>query len=405
MPCLRVMNRAQWRIFSGGPMIKKILFLPVIALVASCNAMEFKRMAVVCKPIASVWTQPQEDKLNPGQKLPLMGCLHIPHYDNQLLYGQPVIIDKEVVIIEEKEGEKKECVWYQVRSLDDPEWKKDPNNPKAGKWDYCSGWVRKDPLKEVEKLTKQDLVVSAMWTLIKTSEKETLRLPMGSVLKLIEKKGSVCKVALCDGSEGFVAAADVYKIETEFSDKVETVRSYICAKARAFLGAPYCWGGRSPYDETETYRICSPDCSGLNSLIFRSRGLIIPRNSHDQFLASISVNPKDILPGDFVFLQPPYNPETKKGGRVNHVMIYMGSWDGNEWIIETTGHDNLAFEDRKVRLVAISDKFGMASLKTCKNGQLMERFEGGKKVSQQFELYVGTFCNAHKLQQLRDAWF
>jgi cell wall-associated NlpC family hydrolase len=93
------------------------------------------------------------------------------------------------------------------------------------------------------------------------------------------------------------------------------------------IGAPYCWGGRSPYTPDMSKRSLSCDCSGLVNIIYRSWGLELPRNAHTMWLCSTKINyGVDLEPGDLIFFARPDNPE-----RVIHVLIYAG----NETVIES----------------------------------------------------------------------
>lgn len=86
--------------------------------------------------------------------------------------------------------------------------------------------------------------------------------------------------------------------------------SEILAKAQSMSGTRYRWGAMSR---------SATDCSGFTSQVFRSQGYKIPRTSSEQSTAGIAVHAKDLKPGDLVFFH------TRRGARVTHVGIYMGS--------------------------------------------------------------------------------
>ena len=63
------------------------------------------------------------------------------------------------------------------------------------------------------------------------------------------------------------------------------------SEARAYLGAPYEWGGM-----TET----GIDCSGLVHMAFRRAGVKVPRDAHQQESAGREVKAADLRPGDLI---------------------------------------------------------------------------------------------------------
>lgn len=80
-------------------------------------------------------------------------------------------------------------------------------------------------------------------------------------------------------------------------------------KAKQYLGMPYFWGGMHPST--------SFDCSGLIQWSYGQEGIAIPRTAAQQFLASVKIDVKDVLPGDLVFFS--------YGKGIQHVGIYVGN--------------------------------------------------------------------------------
>jgi len=89
------------------------------------------------------------------------------------------------------------------------------------------------------------------------------------------------------------------------------LRGQIVQTAHTFMGVPYRWGGESP-DE-------GFDCSGLAMAVYRLNGLDLPRTSEEQFNEGTVIPRRSLSVGDLVFFK------TKRGARVSHVGIYIGS--------------------------------------------------------------------------------
>jgi cell wall-associated NlpC family hydrolase len=88
--------------------------------------------------------------------------------------------------------------------------------------------------------------------------------------------------------------------------KCQPTRSGIIKIAMQFIGAPYAWGGKSPYGF---------DCSGFVQTIFHAVGIKLPRDAADQaeFLKQEAVDYSTVQPGDLLFF--------KVGESIDHVAI------------------------------------------------------------------------------------
>src|SRR5205823_11360540 len=74
--------------------------------------------------------------------------------------------------------------------------------------------------------------------------------------------------------------------------------------ARRFLGAPYQWGGVTPW---------GVDCSGLVQTTFAARGLVLPRDSAQQATAGDEVATAALGAGDLLFFRG------ESGNGITHV--------------------------------------------------------------------------------------
>lgn len=139
----------------------------------------------------------------------------------------------------------------------------------------------------------------------------------GEELEVIEEMDGWVKV-LYDGQETYVSAEFVSvgrnlktalnMSEFLYGEGVSDVRVDLCEYAKQFLGNPYVWGGTSLTN--------GADCSGYVLSIFAKYGISLPHSSRAQANMGIKISMSEARPGDLVFYS--------KGGRINHVAIYIG---------------------------------------------------------------------------------
>ena len=94
----------------------------------------------------------------------------------------------------------------------------------------------------------------------------------------------------------------------------------VLAAARAYLGAPYEWGGL-----TER----GIDCSGLVHMAYRRVGRLVPRDAHQQEAAATEIDGADARPGDLVCFGDP--------GEAHHIAF----WLGDDRILHATAREGV----------------------------------------------------------------
>lgn len=131
------------------------------------------------------------------------------------------------------------------------------------------------------------------------------------------------KIRLLDESDAWIRVEEVWTEPEKMSlERTPSAwRARVVETARAFLGDPYYWGGRSAYDpEAVGTPHRGVDCSGLIGLAFQAAGAVIPRDAHEQWMNARKISRQELQPADLIFLSDPNSPE-----RISHVLLYAGN--------------------------------------------------------------------------------
>ena len=137
---------------------------------------------------------------------------------------------------------------------------------------------------------------------------------VGSQLIVNAERGDYWSVVMIDGSAGWVPKSALEMTDRKIPpDQLENMlsggRPDVVQEALRYLGTPYRYGGRLPYDT---------DCSLLVQAVYAARGIRLPRTAAQQFEVGRSVSYNELLPGDRLYF-------VSKSGRINHTGIYMGN--------------------------------------------------------------------------------
>lgn len=143
-------------------------------------------------------------------------------------------------------------------------------------------------------------------------------MPEDEDILVIENQGEWIKVDL-DGDECYVYSeyVDISEqlpkamtmTEVRYGEGVSDVRVSLVNYACQFIGNPYVWGGTS--------LTRGADCSGFTMQIFAKYGISLPHSAAAQAGYGSKVSSSEAKPGDLFFYS--------KGGRINHVAIYIGN--------------------------------------------------------------------------------
>jgi len=141
---------------------------------------------------------------------------------------------------------------------------------------------------------------------------------LGEPLQVLERQGTWLRVRTAYDYPGWIRAEAV----AEGSGELPAARDGdIVAEARAYLGAPYEWGGMSKR---------GIDCSGLVHMAYRRLGRIVPRDADHQEDAASKISVTELRPGDLVT----YGEE----GRAN--ATHVAFWLGDGRILHSTERDD-----------------------------------------------------------------
>lgn len=283
-----------------------------------CGCAASKPFMVVAQPILDLRRQPHTTAV-PG--------VHDPLEETQLLYGE------QVRLLEVRDG------WAKIEAMEQAEY------TSTGRWQGYPGWVPARKLVPLAAVWQPNIVVTEKWAQV-FEDAAMLRqvnfaFALGTMLRGTDMGGIVWRIELVDGKIAWMDHDSARPLIELHALPESEKRRVILKTAELFLGDPYYWGGRSPSGNSKHAGITGVDCSGLVNLSYRSIGLAIPRDAHEQYLRSRHI--KAVQPGDLIFLSEANNPK-----RIVHVMLYAGNGE----LIEGPG------TGKAVHRIRLTERFG-----------------------------------------------
>jgi cell wall-associated NlpC family hydrolase len=142
------------------------------------------------------------------------------------------------------------------------------------------------------------------------------RAARGTSLAVVQESGPFYGVLMADASVGWISKSavslkNVALVSTLGGDlaALGPGSAALVQEAMRYLGLPYRYGGRLPYDT---------DCSLLVQSVFRGLGAMLPRTAAEQFNVGAPVPVELLRAGDRLYFQD-------SRGRINHTGIYIGN--------------------------------------------------------------------------------
>lgn len=306
-------------------------------------------LSVVAVPVADV-------RAKPGSHLE--AGVHDSLQETQLLYGE------RVRVRDLREG------WALIEAVEQPEY------THHRRWEGYPGWVMQEALRPLPASWRANAIVSARWATVwhdASAGAAMTRLPMGAALPASETGSAMQQVRLVDGSAGWVSPGDLERFTQLDRLPQDQRRRIIVRAAEALLDDAYVWGGRSPHRRAADAGVTGVDCSGLVNLAYRTAGLTIPRDAHEQYLRARPVGRTSngasktavLKPADLVFLSAPDDPR-----KIVHVMLYAGEG----WLVEGPGTGQV------IRRISVSERLGVS----------VDAVTDGARVGEQ-RVYLGTY--------------
>ena len=255
---------------------------------------------------------------------------HDPLQETQLLYG-------ELVLVHEQQGN-----WARIEAVEQPEWSH------AQRWEGYPGWVEADKLVPDDPAWVPNLIVTDALAIVHSRPHEDqtalMKLSLGTQVAETGQGAPLewWQIRLLDGRDGWVYRPQAKRVADLTQLGPDERRRRIVEAGQRLVGTSYYWGGRSA--RMHGYRRppnTAVDCSGFTNLCYRTAGLSIPRDAHEQSLKATAIQPDQLKPGDLIFLADRENAEA-----ITHVMLYAGEGQ----VLEAPGTGG------RVRVISLNER-------------------------------------------------
>jgi len=142
-----------------------------------------------------------------------------------------------------------------------------------------------------------------------------ISLPYETRLEITGGEGRWLQVRLVGAREAWIQSGDLTFRETPFS------LAEVVALSNRFVELPYTWGGASSFGY---------DCSGFTQMLYRRRGINMPRDSHLQanWNGVMVVEKRDLQMADLLFFGDHFD-------KITHTGMYLGEG----YFIHATTHN------------------------------------------------------------------
>jgi len=240
--------------------------------------------------------------------------------------------------------------WARVEAVEQMEFTH--NN----QWEGYPGWVPWHVLQSKPPDFSPNAVVISLYSQLydrPTPDSFSVEIPFGAKIQVNMRQDNWARVFRPGQNDGWMHLEELRFFE-DFPENDQVLRKSILESARLFMNEPYYWGGRSSHRGQDAVYPTGVDCSGLVHLAYRSIGIQVPRDSHEQFMRSRPIPRSDLRVGDLIFLS-----RREKPHRIFHVLMSAGG----EKLLEAV------YEFNTVRTTTFKQKVGRALKKIPPSGE------------------------------------